>query len=83
MTYGQLFRQQNPNATAEEFTKYVGAAAAAHLGLKAPVATTQKRKAVPHTPAAAGGGTAPASGSGEPKATQIEEMIAVWQAGQA
>lgn len=82
-TYGQLFRQQNPTASAEEFTKFVGAAAAAHLGLKSkPKTGTNGRRPVPHNPAAAGGGAPPASGA-EPQLTQAEEMFAVYQSGKA
>lgn len=73
MQYGQMFRQMNPAASEADFTKYVGAAAAAHLGLKMPArAANGKGKPIPYSPSAA---SAPASGGGEPKPTQFEDMF--------
>lgn len=80
-TYGQMFRSQNPNASAEEFTKYVGAAAMAHLGLKKPTGKGNgQRRPVPHTPAAAGGGAPPAGGE-PPKLDTVGEMFELHKAG--
>jgi hypothetical protein len=71
--YGQMFRQANPGASEADFTKFVGAAAAAHLGLKMPARQSNgKGKPIPYSPSAA---SAPASGSGDPKPTQFEDMF--------
>jgi len=73
LTYGQMYRQQNPKASEADFTKFVGAAAAAHLGLKMPAKKSNgKGKPLPYNPAA---GSAPSTGVGEPKPTQFEDMF--------
>jgi hypothetical protein len=77
MQYGKLYREQNPGASEADFTKFVGAAAAAHLGLKMPAAKGNgKGKPTPYSPAA---NSAPASGSGEPAPTQFEDFITAVQ----
>lgn len=74
LTYGQMYRQQHPTASEADFTKFVGAAAAAHLGLKMPTkgANGKDRRPLPYNPAA---GSAPSIGSGEPKPTQFEDLF--------
>ena len=75
LNYAQLYRSQNPGASEADFTKFVGAAAAAHLGLKMPVSKGNgKGKPVPYSPA---GSSAPSSGGGEPAPTQFEDMFNV------
>jgi hypothetical protein len=73
LQYAQLFRSQNPGASEADFTKFVGAAAAAHLGLKMPIGKGNgKGKPIPYAPGAA---SAPSSGSGSPAPTQFEDMF--------
>lgn len=78
LQYGQLYRTQNPTASEADFIKFVGAAAAAHLGLKMPVTAkgNGKGKPTPYSPAAS---SAPASGSGEPPPSQMDDFMTAVQ----